>query len=176
MNSFDSFFKTPEINMLQAALPYLSSQMRKSLALYIKSSEMQRIFSEFDKEEVLSACGFEPSAPNPEAMLQAMKLAGGQNTMPQIDQLLHMMNLLKTYQKINDMIQQNPEMMAFLNHMINQPPANQTYGEEKEKPTKQSHHSSSNNISSPAELLKQFSSADNSDMMNLLSQMLKNSR
>ena len=72
MDSFDHFFKTPEINMLNAALPYVSDHMGKSLALYIKSTEMQRILSDFDKEELLSSCGYESGTPDPEAMLKAM--------------------------------------------------------------------------------------------------------
>ncbi len=145
--SFDQVLKTPEIEMLNAALPYVSNQMRKPLAIYIKSTEMSHILSDFDNEEILSSCGFEKNTPDPEAMLNAMKIAGGKNASPQIDQMLQMMNLLKTYRKINEMLENNPEMMTFLNNMLN--------------------HTESSNFSGPK---------DSSDMMSLLSQMLKNSR
>ena len=150
MDSFDCFFKTPEINMLNAALPYVSDQMGKSLALYIKATEMQRILSDFDKEELLSSCGYETGTPDPEAMLKAMKQAGGSNVSPQIDQILQMMHMAKTYQKFNELLTSHPELMSLLTNQ--------------------------NNFSSPPEPQKQHNHADSSDIMSLLTQMLKNSR
>lgn len=150
MDSFDHFFKTPEINMLNAALPYVSDHMGKSLALYIKSTEMQRILSDFDKEELLSACGYESGTPDPEAMLKAMKQAGGPNVSPQIDQILQMMHMAKTYQKFNELLTSHPELMSLLTNQ--------------------------NNFSAPPEPQKQHNHTDSSDIMSLLTQMLKNSR
>lgn len=147
MDSFDRLRNSPHIDMLYAALPYVSDGMRKPLAVYIKSTEMQRILSDPDSGEILSACGFEPSAPDPEAMLKAMKLAGGPNAGPQIDQMLQMMNMVKTYQKMNDMMQNNPELMSMLTNMMNQ-----------------------TQTQSP----NRSATANPSDMMSFLSQMLKN--
>jgi len=142
LNPFDQFLKNPELDMLNAALPYVSSQMRTPLALYIKSAEMRRILSDFDSEEILSACGFNHSSNDPEAMLKAMKMAGGKNANYQIDQLLNMMNFLKAYQSLNEIIQNNPEMISFLTNMLKQP---------------------------------QTSSNETTDMMAILSQMMKKS-
>lgn len=152
---FDQVLKTPEIEMLNAALPYVSNQMRKPLAIYIKSTEMRHILSDLDNEETLSACGFTQDSPDPEAMLKAMKLAGGKNASPQIDQMLQMINLLKTYQKINEMVQNNPEMMSFLNNMLNQ---------------------AQTPVSNQSDKTNYPGTMDSADMMTLLSQMLKNSR
>ena len=164
---FDQVLKTPEIEMLNAALPYVSNQMRKPLAIYIKSSEISRIFSDFDREDILSACGFESNTPDPEAMLKAMKIAGGKNAGPQIDQMLQMMNMVKTYQRINEMMQSNPEMMSFLNSMMNQ---TQTSGSSRPDKSISPDRPNLSEKSNPA------GSMDSSDMMTLLSQMLKNSR
>lgn len=150
-----------DINMLTAALPYVSIQMRKPLAFCIKSAEMTQLFSEFDDEEILSACGVEQSRPDPEAMLKAMKSASVQSN-PQIDQMLQMINMLKTYQRISDLMKQNPEMMNLLTNIMSQPQT--TYS------------SPQNNVSQTADFIKQFASTDSSDLMTLLTQMLKNSR
>lgn len=147
MDHFEHLLTSPHIDMLYAALPYVSDRMRKPLAVYIKSTEMQRILSDLDSGDILSACGYEPSSPDPEAMLKAMKLAGGPNAGPQIDQILQMMNMVKTYQKMNEMMQNNPELMSMLTNMMNQ------------------------SQSQPA---NRSAAANPSDMMSFLTQMLKN--
>lgn len=177
MDSFERFLKTPQIDMLSAALPYVSDRMRKPLAVYIKSAEIQRILTDFDSEEILSACGFEPSAPDPEAMLKAMKLAGGPGANPQIDQILQMMNVIKTYQKLNEMMQNNPELMSLLTNMMNQTQNSGGSQSDNSNRAEQNNHagfSSQNSFSSPADLLKQLGNTNSSDMMSLLTQMLKN--
>lgn len=151
-----------DVDMLTAALPYVSGSVKKTLALFIKSAEVQRLFTDFDSEDYLSACGFEQDSPDPEAMLKAMKLAGGKNADPQIDQMLHIIHMVKTYQRINELMQQNPELMNLLTNMHNQPP--------------NTSQSSQTSYSQAADLLKQFGNKDSSDMMNFLTQMLKNSR
>ncbi len=172
LNPFDRFLKNPELDMLNAALPYVSGRMRTPLALYIKITEMNRIVSDFDREDILSACGFEQNTPDPEMMLKAMKMAGGNQSNPQIDQLLSMMNMLKTYQKLHEMIQNNPELLNLLSNMMNQAPNG---GNTKQNNTESCNSSQSTNLS-PADMLKQLSGGDTSDMMSLLTQMLKNSR
>lgn len=152
---FDRFLKTPELAMLEAALPYVSDSMRKPLAVYMKSAEIRRILSHFDQEDLLSACGFEQNSPDPEAMLNAMKMAGGKNAAPQIDQALQMINMLKTYRKLNDLMENNPEMMSFLTRILNQSGAGERSFETPVPPA---------------------SGTESSDMMKLLTQMLKNSR
>lgn len=151
-NPFDRFLENPSLNMLNSALPYVSPHFRKPLALYIKSMEIHRILSDLDREEVLSACGFDNTNTDPEAMLRAMKMASGGKETPQIDSLLNMINMIKTYQNFMEFMQNNPEMAAFLSNMINQPAQ-----------------------SNPMDVLKQFSSGKESDnMLNVLQELLKN--
>ncbi|MDO4554638.1 MAG: hypothetical protein Q4B70_05775 [Lachnospiraceae bacterium] len=146
-NPFDRFLKRPDVAMLNSALPYVGEDLRKPLALYIKILEMNRILTDFDNEDVLSACGFEESRPNPEAMLKAMKAAGGKDASPQIDSLLNMLNLIRTYQSYMELIQKNPELSSFINNMVNS----------KQGPSQDS---------SPTK--------ENIDLMNILSELLKN--
>lgn len=119
-NPFAKFLKTPGLDMLNSALPYVSQPMRKPLALYIKYAETQRIMEDFDQEELLSACGFQPNSADPESMLKAMKMASGGQPTPQIDSLLNMMQMMRSYQTFNEFMQNNPELMHFLSSMMNQ--------------------------------------------------------
>lgn len=185
---FDRFLKDPHVDMLQSALPYVSTHMRKPLALFIKSMEIHRIVNDLDREEVLTACGFESNPPNPEAMLKAMKMAGGPNAGPQIDNLLNMMNLIRSYQSFMEMMQNNPEMASFITNMMNQsqnftPNSNSNAGNRQNSQnqnSKQGNQSGNENTGggsiSPMDLLSQFAGKDTSDMMALLSQIMKNTQ
>lgn len=159
---FDRFLKQPSVDMLQAALPYVSSAMRKPLALLMKFLEVNRIVSDFDRDEVLTACGFESNSPNPEAMLRAMKMAGGSHANPQIDRILNMINVIHSYQSFTDMMQRNPEMASVLTNLMNQ---NQRNG------TPPSNQRTQNASSNPSQLFSQSAGKDPSDLMTLLSQI-----
>ena len=125
-NPFDRFLKSSSLDMLEAALPYIGPVGRKPLALYMKFQEIGRIFHDFDDSSVLCACGFEERPADPEAMLRAMKLASGPKPTPQIDQILNMLQMLKTCQSISDMLKKNPEMASLLSNLSGQssPPIN----------------------------------------------------
>ena len=111
---------------------------------------------------ILSACGLEESRPDPEAMLKAMKAAGGTMAPAQIDHLLQMINTVKTYQKITEMLDRHPEIMQLLSNMNHQMQNNG--------------FPSKNNSPQTGDLFKQLESPNSSDIMSFLSQMLKNSR
>lgn len=150
-NPFDRFLQSSDRDMLNSALPYVSKEARKPLALYIKMLEIKRILTDFDREEVLSACGFEQNSADPEAMLRAMKMASG-NSAPQIDSILNMINLIRTYQTFMEFMQNNPEMASFLTNMMNQ-----------------------QGQANPMDMLKQFSPGKETDnTMNQLFELLKN--
>lgn len=162
---FDRFLKQPGVDMLQAALPYVSASMRKPLALFMKFLEVNRIVSDLDRDDVLTACGFESNPPNPEAMLRAMKMAGGSRANPQIDRILNMMNVIHSYQSFTDMMQRNPEMASVLTNLMNQSQRNGTPF---------SNQRAQNNASAPSnpvQLFSQFTSKDPSDLTALLSQV-----
>ena len=150
------------VDMLTAALPFVSGKMRRPLALYVKSTQMHQLFSDSDDQEILTACGLEETRPDPEAMLKAMKAAGGTMAPAQIDQLLQMINTIKTYQKITEMLERHPEIMQLLSSMNHQTPNNG--------------FPSKNNSPQTGDLFKQLESPNSSDIMSFLSQMLKNSR
>lgn len=190
---FDRFLKQPGVDMLQAALPYVSSTMRKPLALFMKFLEVHRILSDLDRDDVLIACGFEPNTPNPEAMLRAMKMAGGSHANPQIDRILNLMNVIHSYQSFTDMMQRNPEMASVLTNLMNQsqrtgstasyqrnssPPSSSDLasvisklsGKDPAELTSLLSQFSGQNPSDLAALLSHFSGENMSDLMTLLSQ------
>lgn len=152
LNPFDRFLHNSSLDMLNSALPYVDQNVRKPLALYIKFAEISRILADLDREEVLTACGFDQNGADPEAMLRAMKMAGGGKATPQIDSILNMINLLRTYQTFMDFMQNNPEMANILTNLMSQ-----------------------QGQSNPMDLLKQLSPGkDNDNTMNLLQELLKN--
>lgn len=124
LNPFDRFLSNPSLDMLNSALPYVGEHFRKPLALYIKIMEIQRIISDFDKEEILTACGFEEQKPNLEAMLKAMKAASGKEAQPQLDSMLQMLNFIRTYQSCMDLMQTNPELIQLIGSLMNQKETN----------------------------------------------------
>lgn len=162
LNPFDRFLASPNLDMLNSALPYVGESIRKPLALYIKMSEIHRIVEDMDNEEVLSACGFEYNNPNIEAVLRAMKAAGGKNAGPQIDSMLNMLEMFHLYQSFTEMMQKNPELFNLINNMMGQ----------KDNPS-----TSSDNLAKILPFLMsqsgQNTSSDNSDMFNVLSEFLK---
>ena len=175
-NPFTKFLKTPGLDMLNSALPYVSQPMRKPLALYIKYAEIQRIMEDFDQEELLSACGFQPNNADPESMLKAMKMASGGQPTPQIDSLLNMIQMMRSYQTFNEFMQNNPELMHFLSSMMNQKNAfagtDSTSSQNAENAGGFPGQAGGIN---PMELLKQFSTSNGSDNpMILLQELLKN--
>lgn len=187
-NPFDRFLKDPNLDMLNSALPYVSQTVRKPLALYIKATEIQRILSDFDREEVLAACGFEQNSTDPEAMLKAMKMASGGKPTPQIDTILNMMNMIRTYQTFTEFMQNNPEMMQFFNTLMNQKspgstgdggnPQNSPNFSDMLSPQNLSHIAemmNQPNQMNPLDLLKQFSTGKEGDnTINMLQELLKN--
>jgi hypothetical protein len=128
LRPFDRFLDEPTLNMLHSALPYVGGTLRKPLALYIKLLEMNRILTDFDREDVLSACGFEDNSPNLEQMLKAIKAAGGKNAGPQIDSALNLIQFFRMYQSCMELMNNNPELMGLINNLMNQnsQPAAQT--------------------------------------------------
>lgn len=173
---FERFLRTPSLDMLHSALPYVSQTMRKPLALYIKYAEMQRIMQDFDQEEVLSACGFSTNNTDPEAMLKAMKMASSGQPTPQIDSLLNMMNMMRTYRTFNEFMQNNPELMHFLTSMMNQKNATGNNDSSGSYTSNNADNASMpfGNLN-PMELLKQLSTGKEGDTsLQLLQELLKN--
>lgn len=167
---FDRFLKHPGVDMLQAALPYVSVGMRKPLALFMKFLEVHRIMNDLDRDDVLSACGFEPNTPNPEAMLRAMRMAGGRNANPQIDRILTMINRLHSYQSFMEMIQNNPEIISLLTNLMNQ---SQRSAKNPSSFQNQSNiqPQSASTSGDPRDILSRFAGKDTSDAASLLSQL-----
>lgn len=108
--SWEHFFRDDSSNMLEDALPYLPSGLKKTAALYIKLTELSNIANEFDDEETLSACGLDQNNASMEMLLNAMKLRAPKETSAQIDQMLQMMQMMKMYQTYQDFMKTNPNL------------------------------------------------------------------
>ena len=83
------------LNLLEAALPYVPGTMRRPLAMYIKFSEMTEVMNGFENEEVLAACGLDDQNMNYEMMLQAMRMSASKEQSEKLEQMIRIMNLSK---------------------------------------------------------------------------------
>lgn len=91
-----------DLNLLEAALPYIQQEMRQPLAMYIKMSEFMQVMRSFQNEETLAACGLDDQNMNYEMMLQAMKMAASKEQSQKIDQMIRFMNLSRMLPSILD--------------------------------------------------------------------------
>lgn len=87
--------KDSNINILEAALPFVPPAMKQPLALYIKMNELTKVVTGFQDEQTLAACGLDDQNPNYELMLEAMKMAANKEQAQRIDQLMRIMNMSK---------------------------------------------------------------------------------
>lgn len=147
-----------DLNLLEAALPYIDQDFKQPLALYIKLSEMLQVMQGFQNEETLAACGLDDQNINYERMLQAMRMAGNKEQAKKIDQLIQLMNFSKILPSILEntssaaqnqtsasSLQNQMELMKTLAGFMQQ--SQNTY-------TFEQNHSESNNQSTIERLMK----------------------
>ena len=123
----EQMLQNSNLNLLEAALPYVEYRIRRPLAMYIKFSELTEVVSGLEDEETLSACGLNDQGMNYEMMLQAMKMTATKEQSAKLEQITHFMNLskilpsiLETNSSTNKSPTQNQEtdiMQQFTNFM-----------------------------------------------------------
>lgn len=95
MSPLDQLSKESDLELIETAIPYVSKSMKKSLALYIKMTEVNNIVNGIEDEETLEACGLDKPNPNVEQMLQAMRLVASPQQAGRLDQMTRIMNMSK---------------------------------------------------------------------------------
>lgn len=83
------------LEMLEAALPYIGHDFQQPLAMYIKAQELEHVRESFQHPDTISACGLNNSNQGLEQMLRAMRSKADEETRPQIDQLLNIIQISK---------------------------------------------------------------------------------
>ena len=91
------------LEMLEAAIPYVGSNLVIPLALFIKVNEMNHLLRNVRNTENLSACGLDKSQKNPEALLHAMQEKAPKEQANQIETILNILNATKLYRSYQDM-------------------------------------------------------------------------
>lgn len=102
--SWENFFRSDSSNMLEDALPYLPTNLKKMAAIYIKLTELSKISTEFDNQQTLSACGLDQNPESMELLLNALKLRAPKETADQIEQILQMMQMFEVYQNYQQFV------------------------------------------------------------------------
>lgn len=87
--------RDPRLEMLEAALPYIGNGFQQPLAMYIKAQELGHVRERFQDPDTVSACGLSHSNQSLEQMLRAMRGKADDETRPQIDQMLHIIQISK---------------------------------------------------------------------------------
>ena len=84
------------VNLLEAALPFVPLEMKRFLALYIKISEVTEVMHGFEDEETIAMCGLDDQNMNYEMMLQAMRMSANPKQAEKLEQIIRIMNLSKS--------------------------------------------------------------------------------
>lgn len=95
MSPLDQLSKESDLELIETAIPYVSKDMKKSLALYIKMTEVNNIINGIEDEEMLEACGLDNPNPKVDQMLQAMRLVASPQQAGRLEQMSRMMNMGK---------------------------------------------------------------------------------
>lgn len=112
------------INMLEAAFPYLSQNLKRPVANILKIQEIQKVIRDYDTEEMISACSLDSSKINMEQMLTAMKARATPEIAKQIDTMLNAMKMLRIYQNYQDMMNMIPPSANTSEKSPEKPPEN----------------------------------------------------
>lgn len=99
-------------DMLEAAFPYVSNEMKRPIATLLKIQELQRVCNDFDTDEMIRACNLDSSNINIEQMLMAMKARATPEVASQIEMILNTMNMMKIYQNYQEFLQKNPSLSS----------------------------------------------------------------
>lgn len=91
----EQMLQNSNLNLLEAALPYVDLHIRRPLAMYIKFSELTEVMTGLEDEDTLTACGLNEQGMNYEMMLQAMKMTASKEQSGKIEQITQLMNLTK---------------------------------------------------------------------------------
>ena len=99
-------------DMLEAAFPHVSNEMKRPIATLLKIQELQRVCNDFDTDEMIRACNLDSSNINIEQMLMAMKARATPEVASQIEMILNTMNMMKIYQNYQEFLQKNPSLSS----------------------------------------------------------------
>lgn len=112
------------IDMLEAAFPYLSQNLKRPAANILKIQEIQKVIRDYDTEEMISACSLDSSKINMEQMLTAMKARATPEIARQIDTMLNAMKMLRIYQNYQDLMNTIPPSASTPENDPEKPPQN----------------------------------------------------
>lgn len=92
------------LDMIEAAFPYITSSMKRPVAAFLKIQELQKTMSEFNDDDMVSACNLDSSKIDMEQMLKAMRARATPEIARQIDTILNTRKMLKVYQNYQDVM------------------------------------------------------------------------
>lgn len=94
-------FKDENLNIVEAAIPYVDTSLKLPLAIFIKISEIKSMVTGFSDEDTLTACGLTQNNFDLEGMLIAMRKKATSMQATQLDMMLNVINAMKIYNTYN---------------------------------------------------------------------------
>ncbi len=94
----------PKFQMFKALIPYIDQSYRKNAALVVRFMELIETKNFFEQTPELSACGINPKNRSPEEILKDIQKYCMDNEAHQIEQILNILNMIKTYDKYKDVL------------------------------------------------------------------------
>ena len=112
MTPFDCYTATNTLQLLKILIPFLPPSNQRMMAVYVRFSELQHIFSSFRnmKQRPLS----------PENILDGMKPYLSDTDLETFDQMSNMMNMMSMMQEMQSMTDGNFDPMSMMAGMFTQ--------------------------------------------------------
>ncbi|MEG0804984.1 MAG: hypothetical protein RR364_01720 [Lachnospiraceae bacterium] len=101
MTPFDAVLQTQQLQMMKAAIPYLSTESRKALSMFIKCTELFNTMHVMeDEQSMLQICSLDDSEKQPVAMLQELRTYCSGKDQENIDMLINFYQMFETYETL----------------------------------------------------------------------------
>lgn len=98
LTEFDTLVSPKELNILKASLPYINSNGRKLLSIYVKFKELSNTMKLLSKDEALSICSHTTTEkPNMNQLIDSIKIYLDKNELDMVNNYLNTMNTISMY-------------------------------------------------------------------------------
>jgi hypothetical protein len=125
MTPFDCYTATSTLQLLKILIPFLPPSNQRMMAVYVRFSELQHIFSSFRN---MKQCH-----PTPENIFDGMKPYLSGPDLETFDQMSNMMNMMSMMQEMQSMVGEDFDPMSMMAGMFAQE-ENTKYEKEGENP------------------------------------------
>ncbi len=102
----DKLINDDSLILMEAIVPFVDSNLRKPLVLYIKVTELKLIMNSLENTDYVHKCGFDRNIKNQDEVLSSLSECGFSdiaNQMQSMKQAMDIMNMMNTPNETNSM-------------------------------------------------------------------------